>query len=94
MWWTHPQSTSIKGTWATNISSGTQQDPERSLTWLLQDMLGGQPSTPRIALDVGCGAGQYAELLIPLGFQVKLLDASLQSTAASLWQAGSGRRPI
>lgn len=30
----------------------------------------------RIALDVGCGPGQYAELLVKMGFEVKLLDAS------------------
>jgi SAM-dependent methyltransferase len=28
------------------------------------------------ALDVGCGVGQYAELLVKQGFDVKLLDAS------------------
>ena len=42
----------------------------------------------RIALDVGCGAGQYAELLAQMGFDVKLMDASKKMLALACERVG------
>lgn len=52
------------------------EDPRRSLIYEIQDIFKRRPPAERIALDVGCGAGQYAELLAQMGFKVELLDAS------------------
>lgn len=53
-----------------------EKNPELNLISELQHRFDWTNKRKRTALDVGCGPGQYAELLAKMGFEVTLLDAS------------------
>lgn len=72
-------------------------EPQPNWVPLIQGILGQSASKERIALDVGCGAGQYAKLLAQLGFEVELLDASpkmLRLACARLGMAQDAFKPV
>jgi len=64
------------------------EDPQRSLISVIQYGFGRPAAEKRIALDVGCGPGQYAKLLAQQGFEVKLLDASKKMLGFACAQLG------
>jgi 2-polyprenyl-3-methyl-5-hydroxy-6-metoxy-1,4-benzoquinol methylase len=59
-----------------SLPSASKTSTKGYLTDKIRHYFNWKTTNKKTALDVGCGAGQYAEILEKMGFEVYLLDAS------------------
>jgi SAM-dependent methyltransferase len=69
-------------------------DPQRYLTDRFRYYFDWKTGEKRTALDVGCGAGQYAALLAEMGFEVHLLDESYKMLGLACERLGYAPKSI